>query len=462
MTAIFTPKNYQQIYNANEGYIVGSPSQYSNFNIGSRIRVILEAFSLVSGQTQWAFYDGFLKAIPVTFYEGTGFTRKAGTKSGGDVEAGLTDPIASTTVFKANIQLQANGNGYETTLPFVIKTGNTTNDLIIPFVIDPANLSSAGSWNAATNTPPIPAASAGNKGVYYEVTTPGTPTGTGIPEIEIPWLIGEWVISNGTAWQKAAAGNIPILSLEIGEDKDLSIGDIDTQSGIGKILESDLDIDFFRNITAITGGTDQESNEDRRERFFVFINGLTRSNPNGILSAALNVDGVVSAALAENFPTNGWNTLSIDDGTASDNPALFAEIYKVINGDVNDPVNFLGYRGTGIQIDIRPPEKVDIDLTSILSISDATTENPSDIVNLANSAIQTYLNTLKFGADIILSEMYTAAQNSHEDIVDVEFTSILINSVPVSTTVQRITIEPTEVVKIASSVMTSILVGKHD
>jgi len=53
-----------------------------------------------------------------------------------------------------------------------------------------------GTWNASTNTPTLnnpPAAS--TKGDYYVVSTAGT-------QFSITFAVGDWIISNGTAWEK--------------------------------------------------------------------------------------------------------------------------------------------------------------------------------------------------------------------------------------------------------------------
>jgi hypothetical protein len=58
------------------------------------------------------------------------------------------------------------------------------------------NVNFQGLWNAATNTPTLanPPAS-GTKGYYYIVSTAGTFAG-------IDFEVGDWIISNGTAWGK--------------------------------------------------------------------------------------------------------------------------------------------------------------------------------------------------------------------------------------------------------------------
>lgn len=54
----------------------------------------------------------------------------------------------------------------------------------------------AGTWNAATNTPTIPAAAATNIGQYYVVSVAGTTTVSG----HTNWNVGDWLVSNGTSW----------------------------------------------------------------------------------------------------------------------------------------------------------------------------------------------------------------------------------------------------------------------
>jgi len=54
------------------------------------------------------------------------------------------------------------------------------------------------TWDADANSPTIPTASATNRGWYYVVSNPGTSSVNGISS----WEVGDWIISNGEAWQK--------------------------------------------------------------------------------------------------------------------------------------------------------------------------------------------------------------------------------------------------------------------
>ena len=55
-----------------------------------------------------------------------------------------------------------------------------------------------GVWDAATNSPAIPAASAANKGWYYMVSVTGTTNIDGNGE----WIVGDWIVSNGSRWDR--------------------------------------------------------------------------------------------------------------------------------------------------------------------------------------------------------------------------------------------------------------------
>ena len=58
-------------------------------------------------------------------------------------------------------------------------------------------LSYQGTWNASTNTPTL-TSSVGTKGYYYVVSVAGSTNLNGITD----WVVGDWAVYNGTAWQK--------------------------------------------------------------------------------------------------------------------------------------------------------------------------------------------------------------------------------------------------------------------
>lgn len=60
-----------------------------------------------------------------------------------------------------------------------------------------SGLTYQGTWNASTNTPTL-ASGTGTSGYYYVVSVAGTTTLDGVSD----WQPGDWVVFNGTAWQK--------------------------------------------------------------------------------------------------------------------------------------------------------------------------------------------------------------------------------------------------------------------
>lgn len=101
-----------------------------------------------------------------------------------------------------------------------------------------------GVWNAAANTPAIPAASAANKGHYYKVTVAGGTVING----EADWQVGDQIVSNGLSWDKidntdqvvSVVGLQGVISraalkVALAYDKgDLGLGNVDNTSDADK------------------------------------------------------------------------------------------------------------------------------------------------------------------------------------------------------------------------------------
>jgi len=114
------------------------------------------------------------------------------------------------------------------------------------------DLSYQGSWNANTNSPAL-ASGVGTKGYYYVVSVAGTTTLDGISD----WEVGDWVIYNGTAWEKvdntdavtSVFGRVGAVTAQANDytwaqiDKTVSsLADITTRSA-GDLTSGNLGID---------------------------------------------------------------------------------------------------------------------------------------------------------------------------------------------------------------------------
>lgn len=105
------------------------------------------------------------------------------------------------------------------------------------------DLSYHGTWNASTNTPTIPAAATGNKGWYYKVSTAGSADIDGIST----WAVGDWIISNGTTWDRIVnsetvtsvagkTGNVVLDQDDVGLDQVDNTSDADKPLSAAVIL----------------------------------------------------------------------------------------------------------------------------------------------------------------------------------------------------------------------------------
>ncbi len=88
------------------------------------------------------------------------------------------------------------------------QTGNsgkflTTNGTVLSWSSVAGGLSYQGTWNASTNTPTL-ASGVGVNGYYYITSTAGSTNLDGITD----WQIGDWLMFNGTVWQKIDQSNL--------------------------------------------------------------------------------------------------------------------------------------------------------------------------------------------------------------------------------------------------------------
>jgi hypothetical protein len=108
--------------------------------------------------------------------------------NGGGTSQSVLDTLASLQTQITNLIPSQSGNGGK----FL-----TTNGTALSWASVGGGLSYQGAWNASTNSPTL-ASGVGTSGYYYVVSTAGSTNLDGITD----WKAGDWLIYNGTAWQK--------------------------------------------------------------------------------------------------------------------------------------------------------------------------------------------------------------------------------------------------------------------
>ena len=108
--------------------------------------------------------------------------------NGGGTSQSVLDTLASLQTQIDNLIPSQTGNAGK----FLTTNGTSTSWASVA-----GGLSYQGTWNASTNTPTL-ASSTGTNGYYYVVSVAGTTNLNGITD----WQAGDWLIFNGSTWQK--------------------------------------------------------------------------------------------------------------------------------------------------------------------------------------------------------------------------------------------------------------------
>jgi len=197
-------------------------------------------------------------------------------------------------------------------------------------------MSYQGTWNATTNTPTIPAAGTGNKGWYYKVATAG---GTAI-DGETDWKVGDWIVSNGTSWDKI--DNTDSVSTVNGQTGAVVISTITGNAGTASALQT------ARSI-ALGGDATGSASFD--------------GSANITISATLANSGVTAGTYAASATQNVPFTVDAKGRvTAFGAPVTITPDWANITGK---PTTLAGYS-------ISDAQPLDADLTAIAALAGAT------------------------------------------------------------------------------------------
>jgi uncharacterized phage protein gp47/JayE len=173
-----------------------------------------------------------------------------------------------------------------------------------------------------------------------------------------------------------------------------------TIDAIDSVLSTD--IITVVNHDAMTGGTNQETENEFDERFKMHINGLSGTNDYAIMDAALALDMVRSVSVKNHKPPlrNVYNmSIYVDDGSGSATKETLAAVKLEIEGD--GTAVHKGHLVPGVNIRVIPPHTVPVHYIVILYVFRA---------DMGNAGVETrnvladYTNGLTIGKSVIISE----------------------------------------------------------
>ncbi|MBM9499739.1 baseplate J/gp47 family protein [Leptospira sp. 201903071] len=227
--------------------------------------------------------------------------------------------------------------------------------------------------------------------------------------------------------------DIDIRALNSGSQYNLDPQGIDTNLGKGDVFPSadpnaSLEFDRIFNPFLISGGTDQETEEERLIRWQEFVNNLGRSTLAGILSGVKSVSGVVDCYVTENLNPNngqsetGWINIYVSDGTSNTAPTIIQTVTDKIKGILGTPE--FGYKAGGTRLFVGNLSVQPISFHYELDVLISTQLSDAQFKTLVELAISNYVNKLRNGDDVIFDRLKGAGINAHPDIQRIRFVGI--------------------------------------
>jgi hypothetical protein len=263
----------------NQGVIFIRPSFGSNINQDEGVKIV----SPTTGQLLQLQSNGLWENK--TKAQVLGGTSSQFVKGDGSLDSN----VYALNSALANYQLtseKAQPNGYASLdsngkVPLV-----QINDALI------GNVNFQGLWNASTNTPTLanPPAS-GTKGYYYIVSTAGTFAG-------ISFEVGDWIISNGTAWGKV--DNTDAVSSVFGRT-----GNVTATNGDYNTSQVTELTNLYYTEARVNANTNVAANTAARH------NAVTLGTANGLSLSTQQLSlGLASAGVTGALSGTDWSTFN--------------------------------------------------------------------------------------------------------------------------------------------------------
>jgi uncharacterized phage protein gp47/JayE len=204
---------------------------------------------------------------------------------------------------------------------------------------------------------------------------------------------------------------VPVVCNEVGD-----VGDVGANK-IKNIDNSIYGVDSVKNPVALSGGVNQETDEEYSARFTEFIIGLGQSSVSGIRATSLSVNGVRSVSLVEHFPAeDGYHfTLFAENGSGGLPAATKMMLEQVIIGDDNVD----GVRAAGVKARILAPAIVYINPVIVFKVEGTI---PAGLIeDDIKAAITNYVNSRKIGEQYDKKTAYNMIQKQPglEDIITI-------------------------------------------
>lgn len=204
-----------------------------------------------------------------------------------------------------------------------------------------------------------------------------------------------------------ASADLPVVCTSAGQ-----VGNVLANS-ITTIASSLAGIDQVYNALPYSNGIDAEGDQPFRDRFQVYLFGLSRATLSAVTSAVVNVRQGLSVCIQENIasdgsPRPGSFLVTVDDGSGYPAASLLAAVSGAV--DAMRPVGTM-YSVQGPQVVV-----VNVEFTAAL---DTATLAPQTLLATIQANVVAYLNGLEIGRVASATRIAQCAYQAGPDVQNI-------------------------------------------
>lgn len=381
----FHMKSFGQIVASLVNWFSSAQDEITDLNVGSVARTLLEASASEISEMYFRIFKSIDEAQAEAVYRSFGFDRKPASFAAGVVFWRRTTLPTSVITIPGGSQaaVPATGNNPEITFSSSVN-----------FVIPIATTLNGGISDLDTTATLTTAADVGVGDVLKCEDE----------QMQVTSVAGAVVgltrgFNSTTPSSHADTTPIGVVAKAVTMTADLAgaSGNVGAAT-ITKINTAILGITSVTNPAALSGGSDEETDDARKKRFQDFVTGLARGTKGAIEFGAKLVPGVVSAKaidLDDDISLlPGYVDLFIADAAGTADAGLIAAVDLELNN----------WRPAGVSVTTAAPTLVPIDVTVTLAIESSF--NPADVREAVRQRIVDHLTAHTMGDDVFLALLY--------------------------------------------------------
>lgn len=381
----FKVKTFGQLTQSMVNWFSSSQSYVTDLNVGSVARTLLESVASELAEIYYRIYNGILDAQETAVYTSFDFPRLSATSAAGVVLWQTSSlPVLQITI----------AAGSQVSVPATNVTGEITFSSAAMAIIPAQTTLNGGINNSVTS---LIVSSANNMAVGDVLKIDSEKmhiTGIAVNTLTVVRAYqGTTAVSHSNATACGIVGKAVTMTADvagvIGNVSALTITKINTPvTGIASVT----------NEAAFNGGTDLETDDQRKKRFQAYVSGLARGTKGAIEFGAKTVSGCVKARAFDldddgAIPT-GTIDLFISDSAGTASGALITAVDTAIQA----------YKPAGSNVIIAAPSIVAVNVTAVLTI--ASGFNSTTLITQVLQNLTDYITSLQMGDDVYISRLY--------------------------------------------------------